>query len=207
MEHILFWLNENSGFLNFLTVFASLITCLFSFLSAKAAWAQVKEMRKQYEEENRPYIEVEFLYMRRTYYGLRFINHGRCSAQNVKILLDSSFIDSLPEETFAGLLRKQVGKSCVIGVGQYYDLYFGTQQYRNLPDKPPARGTISYQANGKNYKSEFYIDMESYATIFSVQNEEEDFLAKIKEQNKALVGIENAIQGLKLHTNEEKENV
>lgn len=150
MEHILFWLNENSGFLNFLTVFASLITCLFSFLSAKAAWAQVKEMRKQYEEENRPYIEVEFLYMRRTYYGLRFINHGRCSAQNVKILLDSSFIDSLPEETFAGLLRKQVGKSCVIGVGQYYDLYFGTQQYRNLLDKPPRKNSsITFHINVK----------------------------------------------------------
>ena len=47
------WLNTNDGFLSLLTVVISLAACILSLLSARAAWAQVREMRRQYEEENR----------------------------------------------------------------------------------------------------------------------------------------------------------
>lgn len=122
MSNIFFWLNDNSGFLTFLTVLASLITCILSLCSARAAWAQVKEMRRQFQEENRPNIEVEFLYERRAFYGLRFINHGKYTAKNVRILLEDAFINALPESAFSSLLRKSSQKTCIIGVGQHYDL-------------------------------------------------------------------------------------
>lgn len=204
---ILCWLNGNSGFLTFLTVLASLITCIFSLKSAKAAWAQVREMRRQFEEENRPNIEVEFLYSRRTFYGLRFVNHGKCTAQNVRIILDSAFIDNLPNPKFSELLRKQEDKVCVIGVGQHFDLYFGSHEYLQKTDKLPAKGKVSYQSNGNNYENEFYIDLESYATIFSVNSEKEDLMKKLREQNNELNGIKRAIQNLNLHTNEETKDV
>ena len=204
---ILCWLNNNSGFLTFLTVLASLITCIFSLMSAKAAWAQVREMRKQFEEENRPNVEVEFLYSRRTFYGLRFVNHGKCTAQNVRIMLDPTFIAALPEPTFADLLRKQDGKSCIIGAGQHYDLFFGTDTYRRSPQKPPAKGKVLYQANGTDYESEFHIDMESYATIFSVNSDQEDLMGKLKTQNDELKGIKIALQNLNRHIDEERKDV
>lgn len=197
MSNIFFWLNDNSGFLTFLTVLASLITCIFSLCSARAAWAQVKEMRRQFQEENRPNIEIEFLYEKRTYYGLRFVNQGKCTAQNVRIHLEDTFINALPEYTFLNLLRKSSQKTCVIGVGQHYDLFIGTREYRDCPNKPPAKGKILYQANGQTYESEFDIDMENYATIFSVQSEQEDLLEKLKAQNSELKEIKEAIQSLK----------
>ena len=68
-------------------------------------------MQKQYAEENRPHIEVEFLLERRSFYGLRFINHGKSTAQNVEIQLSDAFIDSLGSTNFAELLKKQKGKN------------------------------------------------------------------------------------------------
>lgn len=197
MSNIFFWLNDNSGFLTFLTVLASLVTCILSLYSARAAWAQVREMRRQFLEENRPNIEVEFLYEKRAFYGLRFINHGKCTAQNVKILLDAAFINALPESTFSSVLRKSSQKTCVIGVGQHYDLFIGTQKYQDCSNKPPAKGKIVYQANGQTYENDFDIDMENYATIFTLQSEQEDLLKKLKEQNSELKKIQRAIQSLK----------
>lgn len=197
MSNIFFWLNDNSGFLTFLTVLASLITCILSLCSARAAWAQVKEMRRQFQEENRPNIEVEFLYEKRTFYGLRFVNHGKHTAKNVRILLEYAFINALPESAFSSLLRKSSQKTCIIGVGQHYDLFIGMQKYRECPNKPPVKGKIIYQANGQTYESEFDIDMENYATIFSVQSGQEDLLKKLKEQNNELKKIQHAILSLK----------
>lgn len=207
ITEVLCWFNDNSGFLTFLTVFASLITCIFSLISAKAAWAQVRELRRQFEEENRPNIEVEFLYSRRTFYVLRFVNHGKCTAQNVRIMLDPTFIAALPEPTFADLLHKQEGKSCVIGAGQHYDLFFGANAYRSCSLKPPAKGKVLYQANGTDYESEFYIDMESYGAIFSVNSDQDDLMEKLKAQNNELNGIKIALQNLNLHIGEEGKDV
>lgn len=197
MNNILLWLNENSGILNFLTVSASLIACIFGFRSAQAAWAQVREMQRQYQEENRPNIEVEFLYENRSFYGLRFVNHGKCTAQNVEIELDSNFIKSLPESNFSEFCKTLKQKTCVIGVDQHYDLFIGTNAYRNHSNKPSAKGKITYQANGKIYESEFDIDMENYAMIFSVESEQEKLLKVLKNQNQELAKLCKEIQGLK----------
>lgn len=197
MNDFLLWLNENSGILNFLTVFASLTACVFSFWSSRAAWAQVREMKKQYQEENRPNIEVEFLYENRAFYGLRFVNHGKCTAQNVKIVLDSEFVKALPEPEFSKFCEKLEKKTCVIGVGQHYDLFIGTNIYRNHSNKPSAKGKITYEAYGQIYQSDFDIDMENYATIYSVECEKEKILKILKKQNQELAKLCEEIRGLK----------
>lgn len=121
-------LNDNSGGLTFLItvvyVVATIAICIANIQSANASKKQLEEMQKQYAEENRPHIEVEFLFERRSFYGLRFINHGKSTAQNVEIQLSDAFIDSLGSTNFAELLKKQKGKKCVIGVDQHYDLFF-----------------------------------------------------------------------------------
>ena len=92
-------LNSNSGGLTFLItvvyVVATIAICIANIQSANASKKQLEEMQKQYAEENRPHIEVEFLFERRSFYGLRFINHGKSTAQNVEIPLSDAFIDSL----------------------------------------------------------------------------------------------------------------
>ena len=59
---ILEWLNYNSDFLTLLTVLVSLVTCIFGFCSIRAAWVQVREMQKQYNDDNRANIEIEFIF-------------------------------------------------------------------------------------------------------------------------------------------------
>ena len=126
-------LNSNSGGLTFLItvvyVIATIAIYKANIQSANASKKQLEEMQKQYAEENRPHIEVEFLFERRSFYGLRFINHGKSTAQNVEIQLSDAFIDSLGSTNFAELLKKQKGKKCVIGVDQHYDLFFANDTY------------------------------------------------------------------------------
>lgn len=74
-------------------------------------------MKRQYADENRPRIEIEFCYERRTWYIVRFINHGKSTAQHVKINLDEEFVDSLPNPDFKDTLRKQRERECIIGSG------------------------------------------------------------------------------------------
>lgn len=207
LQQIINYLNDNSGAMTFLItviyVVATILICWANIKSAKASKVQLEEMRRQYAEENRPNIEVEFLYEKRTFYGLRFINHGKCTAQHVQIKLDASFIESITERKFSDLLSKCNGKECIIGVGQHYDLFFGTNDYRENPNKVAATGTIYYESNGTTYQSVFSVNLEQYATIFSVNSEQEDLLKRIKEQTSELKGIKQAIQGLEIHLNRE----
>lgn len=207
LQHFIAYLNDNSGAMTFLItviyVVATILICWANIKSANASKIQLEEMRKQYAEENRPNVEVEFLYEKRTFYGLRFINHGKCTAQHVQIKLDAAFIESIAERNFFDLLSKYNGKECTIGVGQHYDLFFGTNKYRENPNKVAATGTICYQSNGNTYQRDFFVDLENYATIFSVNSGQEDLLMKIKEQTSEQKGIKQAIQSFEVYLEEE----
>ena len=85
-------------------VIATIFICWANIKSAKASKEELAEMKRQYAEENRPHIEVEFCYERRTWYIVRFVNHGKLTAQHVKIMLDEDFISSLPEQGFKDTL-------------------------------------------------------------------------------------------------------
>lgn len=98
-------------------VIATIVICRANIKAADASRAQLVEMKRQYAEENCPIIELEFLYLQRTWYVVRFINHGKQTAQHVKIMLAQEFIDSLPEPKFRDMLEKQKAKECIIGVG------------------------------------------------------------------------------------------
>lgn len=122
-------------------VIATIFICWANFKSANASKEQLKEMQKQYAETNRPLIELEFHYSRRTWYIARFVNHGNMTAQRVKISLEQAFIDSLPEESFRNELERIKGKECIIGVGQHYDLFIGSNKLRGNPNMTQLTGT------------------------------------------------------------------
>lgn len=184
-------------------VVATICICWANIKSANISRAQLEEMRRQYFESNRPQVEAEFLYEKRMFYGIRFINHGNHTAQHVQIQLNPSFIDSIIETNFSELLRKQNEKECIIGAGQHYDLFFGTNMYRENPNKIAATGIIQYQYNGIKYSEEFHIDLENYATIFSVNSEQEDLQKNMNKHIHELKGIKQAIQQLQSSLKEE----
>lgn len=95
-------------FIKLVYVIATIFISWANFKSAKVSNEQLKEMQKQFEENNRPHIEVEFIYVKRSFYGLRFINSGNVLAKNVKIKLSSDFVDTL-EPSMKEILQKQEG--------------------------------------------------------------------------------------------------
>ena len=177
-------------------VLATILICYFNYGSTKASREQAAEMRRQYEEENRPYITVELIYERKAFYGLRFSNHGKRLADHVRIQLDQAFVDSLNEPSFRATLERTKGKECIIGIGQHYDLYFGTNKFRENTEKSALSGQVTYQDGSRTYTEAFSIDFDSYATFFSVNSAADDFLKEMRAQTKELKGIKEALQQL-----------
>lgn len=181
-------------------VFATIFICIFNYRSAKATREQVAEAKRQFEEINRAYITYEFLYEKRTFYGIRFTNHGKRVANHVQIQLKEEFIDSITETSFSTLLNKQKDKEFVLGIGQSYDIYFGSNKYRQNPNKLPLEGQLVYKDDMKSYYEPFFIDVENYATIYSINSETEDLLGIIKEQTRELKGIKQELRQITLQT-------
>ena len=177
-------------------VLATIFICYFNYGSTKASREQAAEMRRQYEEENRPYITVELIYERKAFYGLQFSNHGKRLADHVRIQLDQAFVDSLNEPSFRATLERTKGKECIIGIGQHYDLYFGTNKFRENTEKSALSGQVTYQDGSRTYTEAFSIDFDSYATFFSVNSAADDFLKEMRAQTKELKGIKEALQQL-----------
>ena len=158
-------------------VVATICICVANFKSASASKKQLAEMKKQYEETDRPNIEAEFLYIDRCIFGIRFVNHGKHTAQNVKIKIDAEFIDSIDSLGVSDYIRMQKDKKCVIGVDQHYDLLFGSyERYKDLENKTPAIGTVSYDYNNQTYINDFCFDFENYMTIFSAGSKNDDLI-------------------------------
>ena len=175
-------------------VIATIIICWANIKSANASKEQLEEMQKQYAETNRPLIELEFQYNRRTWYIVRFVNHGNLTAQRVKISLDQAFIDSVPEESFRNELERIKGKECIIGVGQHYDLFIGGNKLRGNLNMTPLTGTIKYEAQGKEYESDLFVDLEHYMTFFSATTDEEDLLKSMNKISDQLKGIRQTLE-------------
>ena len=175
-------------------VIATCFICWANYQSANASRTQLKEMQRQYEESNRPFIELEFNYCRRTWYVARFVNRGNRTAQHVKIHLDQGFVDSLSEETFKQELECIKDKECIIGAGQSYELFIGSNSLRDNSNIQPLIGTIEYVAQGRTYTSDLFIDIKQYMTFFSATSSEEDLLKSANAIGNELKEIRKHIQ-------------
>ena len=192
--------------ITFVYVVATIFICWANIKSAKASKEELAEMKRQYADENRPRIEIEFCYERRTWYIVRFINHGRLTTQHVKIILEEEFIDSLPEPGFQDTLRKQRKKEFIIGVGQHYDLYIASNELRGNPNMKPVTGKLSYQDESGKYESDIYIDLENYATFFS-STSDDAMVKELKNIKKEIEGLKRAIVALDVSKKEDTQNV
>lgn len=185
-------------------VVATIFICVFNYSSAKAAREEVAEAKRQFEAFDRAYITYEFLYEKRTYYGVRFTNHGKRVANHVHIQLKQKFIDSITETSFSAQLNKQKGKEFVLGIGQSYNIYFGSNKYRQNLNKLPMEGKLLYEDDKKSYEESFFIDTDNYATIFSVNSETEDLIDTIKEQTRELKELRQELRHVTLHNSNKK---
>lgn len=179
--------------LTLIYVVATIKICISNRKAAEASQEQVAAMQRQYEADNRPYITVEIIYERKSFYGLRFVNHGKLLANHVRIKLDQSCLDSFNEPSYRERLRQTEDKECIIGVGQHYDLYFGSNKVRENPNIILS-GKVIYKDANNEYVEPFSIDFSSYATFYSVNSPADDLLNEMKKQTKALQNINANLQ-------------
>ena len=180
--------------ITFIYVVATICICVANINSSKAAKEQTEEMKKQFSASNRPNVAAEIVYLKRTYWVLRFINHGNQTAYNTKIFLEQDFIDKI-EDSFKKPLQDLKDKVCTIGVNQHYDIFIGSNEIRKITNINKIKGQIITTGyNGIIYADDFEIDIENYVTFFSVNSENEDLLKEIKEQTRELNKIATNIK-------------
>ena len=173
-------------------VAATIAICIANFKSANATNNQLKELKRQYDEENKPYITTELIFEKRNYYGLRFTNHGRRIAENVRIDLDSQFVECL-QDIYKQHIKVQNGKECFIGIGQHYDLFFANTEIRDQANLVPAKGEVTYKSSGKEYNNIFEFDLNKYMSFFSVKSEGEEIREELNNQKIILEKINKSI--------------
>ena len=186
-------------------VIATVFICVFNAKSATAAREQTQQMQLQFLQTNRPIVTVEIVYLKRTYWVLRFTNHGVMTAFNTRIDLAKSFIDSLPEEKFRQIVEKEVGKVRTIGVNQHYDIYFGGDDFRDSCIAESIVGRVSYRGTQDAiFAEDFRIELSDYATFYSVSSELEDIKDALIEQKKELSKISSSLENTKNNSDIEK---
>lgn len=204
------FLNDNEGALmviiTFVYVIATCAICWANICSAKATRDQLAESKKQYDEENRAYITYAFVYEKKTFYGLRFTNHGKRVAKNVKIVLREEFIQSLTNPQFAGQLSRISKNDCVLGVNQSIDIYFGGNEFRENVKKLPIEGDVIYSDDLGAYSEHFVIDFNSYPPIFTVDSEVEDIRQELKKQTAEMERLRREITLLRQNMGRENDN-
>lgn len=65
-------------------VIATIFICWANIKAANASKEQLIEIQKQFAETNRPIIELEFHYNRKTWYIAHFVNRGNLTASMSK---------------------------------------------------------------------------------------------------------------------------
>ena len=213
-QEFISYLNHNSGAMTFLItavyVVATVFICWANIQSANASKAQLKEMQRQFRSINRPIISVEIVHLRRMFWVLRFTNYGAQTAFNAKIIIDSEFIESLSEPEYKEIVKDNNGKIKTIGINQSYDLFIGANSFRNRDAHVPIKGIIHYWGiDNSEYKEDFIIETQNYATFFTVNTDNDDLMEKLKEQNEELKNINYSLALLaeksQAKTSDEKE--
>lgn len=165
-------------------VIATICIFIANNKSARAAEKQLQQMKKQFEENDRPILEAEFLHSG-SYYGIRFRNHGNHTAQKVTISISETFITSVESVDRFGVvknLRAQLQREKVVGVHQHYDIILGKyDDYLKIEERVPATGTILYYYSDKPYESVFYFDFDSYNPVYAIGSPDDALIKEISE--------------------------
>lgn len=177
-------------------VVATVLICAVNFRSVKATRDQLDESKRQYEEEHRAFISYELIYENRTWFGLRFINHGKRVATNVQLKLDKDFAESLTEKGCKEQLKRLDGQEFTLGIGQHYDIFLGSSRLRERPDTTPIQIMISYKDRKDTYTNFFYIDFSKYPPIFSVTTSIERMEKEARKLNESLSDIKSELKRL-----------
>jgi len=145
-------------------VIATILICIFNYRSAKATREQVLEQKRQFDEINRPNIDIVVEIVRKGIICLRIENTGKRLAQNIKMNICDEFINQLKlinERNTFNLLANSIFR---LGIGQIWYLYICLSEELTQLSNVLLKIDIFY----KDYKQQAYneytvIDLNQYS--------------------------------------------
>ena len=103
---------------NCVMVFLTVLNMIMTFYFLRK---QLEKIDNQFKETNRPRIEAQYIFEKRAFMGLRFVNNGNYVAENVSISFDQDFKESVSDQ-FQTWLIKEENNKCTIGAGDMLPL-------------------------------------------------------------------------------------
>ena len=140
-------------------VIATIVICISNKRSADAAKEQTREMIKEYNENNRPYIIVKFEIVRLGLLCFVVENVGNMPAIGLEIDLCREFIDNIPDDQM---------RTRVIEFVESKEIYFSSIFLSDL----------SFL---KKYENEYFIDLKQYRYMLTYESPEADIASYVKK--------------------------
>lgn len=179
--------------ITFVYVVATIFICVANFKSAKASNEQLAESKRQFDEQNRPYMSCQYVLENRAICGIKFYNCGNMPASDVTFKINEDFLQIVSFDGFKELNNAKY----LFGVGQDYVFYFSTINQFNEHSKCPFEVVIKYSYNGCNYSDKVVIHFEKMLPVESVKPFEEEIIDALKEQSQNIDKNTKAINSIK----------
>lgn len=165
-------------------VVATIFICIYNGKSAKAAkeqtevaQRQTKEMIKQYEAVNRPFVTIRFDIIRSGLLCFVIENEGPMPAHDVCININQSFIDNIQDSGDRGRLEELNDASFYLASKQKMTILIGGQPaFANIA-KEVAKIDISYDS----FKEHTEIDINQYRFLLVYNSPVEDISQHLKK--------------------------
>ena len=178
---------------------ATIFICRANIRSAEATREQIAESVRQFNEENRAFVTVNFEIVRGGLAVLHIQNHGKRIAHNVRIRVAQAFINNIPnngKERF----EKLRDATFTLGIGQSWYINIGSHiQLRELSEEI-LEIDISYVDNVSENNEVITIDLKQYLWALIYDSPETDTYQEIKKIAEGIQSINSIIKKMKLES-------
>ena len=185
-------INTNQGFfmvlLTLFYVIATIIICIYNHRSAKATSNQTKELIRQFEEQNRPYIIITMQKLKNGLLTLCIENIGKKLANNITININKEFLNSLSDELAKRNMAKLLDSHFNLGIQQKFYIYLNVC-HKIKEMNVPLLLHVSYSDDKRKYEDSITIDFDQYHWILlndSDITDIRDSLSKANDINKSI---------------------
>ena len=166
-------------------VIATILICLFNYRSAMATRKQVQEQKRQFDEVNRPNIDITFECIRNGLICIKIENTGRKLAKNVKLVFNKDFIESIQKIGVNTKSLIELSRSIfTLGIGQKLFADICSDIYLKQYKGSLLKIDFSYEDNQQQlYTDHAIIDLNQYNWVEKYDSPLKDIGKYQKENN------------------------
>lgn len=181
--------------ITFIYVCATILICIYNFKSTKAMRDQTAEMKRQFNENNRASVTVNFELIRNGLMAIRVWNQGNRMAMNVKVMISGCFLDRCGDE-----VKKQLEalSHAIFTLGSGQSWYFNLGSHLNISQLKDRniQFRLSYEDNVQSYIEAVNIGFNEYFAPILYESPIEDLREEVKKGVTNLTNISRSIESI-----------